>query len=93
MLTPEIIKSRIRKKIIFITEIDGKIVGTVSGMEERKSFCVKTLGVHLDHRNEGIGRRLMMEIERYAKEKDCKKLWLTVVPSMEKAIHLYKIGI
>ena len=44
MLTPEIIKSRIRKKIIFITEIDGKIVGTVSGMEERKSFCVKTLG-------------------------------------------------
>lgn len=93
MLTPEIIKSRIGEGIIFITEIDGKIVGTVSGMEERKSFCVKTLAIHPYHRNKGIGERLMLEIERYAREKDCKKLWLTVVPSMEKAIHLYKIGI
>ena len=90
VLTPEIIKSRIREEIVFIAEIDGKIVGTVSGMGERKSFCVKTLAVHLYHRNKGIGERLMIEVERYAREKDCNKLWLTVVPAMEKAIYLYK---
>ncbi len=44
VLTPEIIKSRIREEIVFIAEIDGKIVGIISGMKERKSFCVKTLG-------------------------------------------------
>ena len=90
VLTPEIIKSRIREEIVFIAEIDGKIVGIISGMKERKSFCVKTLAVHPHYRNEGIGERLIMEIEKCAKENNCKKLWLTVVPSMEKAIHLYK---
>ena len=55
-----------------------------------KEFLREDIGVHLDHRNEGIGRRLMMEIEKCARDNNCNKIWLTVVPSMEKAIHLYK---
>jgi N-acetylglutamate synthase-like GNAT family acetyltransferase len=67
---------------IFVAEINGKAVGTVSlvrhDMDIRKVFSpwVASLYVHKDLRHKQIGRKLMHFIEHFAKDMDIKQIYL-----------------
>ncbi|MGJ9459221.1 GNAT family N-acetyltransferase [Oceanobacillus sp. CF4.6] len=44
---------------------DGKIVGSVRAFEENGNCHINKLMVHPEYQNQGIGRKLMEEIEKY----------------------------
>ncbi len=68
--------------------IDNKIVGSVRGYKEGDTCHIGRLIVHPDFQNQGIGSKLMNEIEHNFK--DIKKYELFTGHKSEKNIYLYK---
>lgn len=84
---------------IFVAEVDGCVVGyilaTVKDIENEPGFIAKRfanvgeLVVLKNHQGQGIGKALMAEGERYAKESGCMYASLRVRPG-NSAIELYR---
>jgi len=75
-----------RNSVILKTAVDGEIVGSVRGRLRGGGCYVGKLIVHPDHRNRGIGSRLMAAVEE---EFDVKVFELTTA-HLEKSIPLYE---
>lgn len=87
------IRRRIGEEFVLIAEVDGQVVGTVTGAVEYGCMHVKSLATRPGFQNLGVARRLMERIEREASDAKCFKMSLTSTPAMESAIHLYeKLG-
>lgn len=82
--TPELLKDRMRRGAVFVAELDDELVGTVAGIAERECLCVKSLAVLPAYRGKVIAKRLMENVEAYARGSGCRKTWLTVAPMMGK---------
>lgn len=73
--------------LMLIAEVGDQMVGAVVGygpeMRTASQFSAlaKGLGVHPDHRGEGIGRLLMAEFERRAAAMGATEIYLGAVPS------------
>lgn len=52
-------------KTILKAILNDKIVGSVRGREEKGICFVERLMVHPDYQKQGIGKKLMMELEEY----------------------------
>lgn len=53
----------VRRQVVLKAVVDGRIVGSVRGLASGDTCYVGRLIVHPDHQNQGIGRRLLAEIE------------------------------
>lgn len=81
----------------FVAEIDGKVVGTASLHIERKFYHngkgvahIEDVAVHPDHRGNGLGRALVINLEGLARRKNCYKV---VLDCSEKNFGFYeKLG-
>ncbi|HZJ84149.1 MAG TPA: ribosomal protein S18-alanine N-acetyltransferase [Syntrophomonadaceae bacterium] len=51
---------------------------------------ITNVAVAKEYRNQGIGKMLLMGLEKVAKEKEATRMMLEVRPSNYAAIHLYK---
>jgi len=60
--TPDVVKARALEREMFVVEMDGSVVGTVS----RDGNKVFTLFVNPDVAGQGIGSQLMSHIEQLA---------------------------
>jgi ribosomal protein S18 acetylase RimI-like enzyme len=86
----------IRKKIqrdpdlFLVAELDGRIVGTVLGGFDGRRGIVYHLAVQAEHRMNGIGDKLMVELERRLKEKGCIRYYLLVTYDNQEAINFYE---
>ena len=86
--TFEEIKNNFTQQTFLKALIDGKIVGSVRGYKEGNTCHIGRLIVHPDFQNQGIGTKLMNEIELYFK--DIKKFELFTGHKSKKNIYLYK---
>ncbi|MFE5430593.1 GNAT family N-acetyltransferase [Peribacillus simplex] len=59
------IKEDFQKKVILKFTIEDKIIGSVRGHEKNGVCYVERLMVHPDAQKRGIGKQLMMELEKY----------------------------
>ncbi len=87
---------------MFVALDDGKIVGFTAGIiedqeeteriaeGENKNGFILELFVREEVRKLGIGSRLIEEIEKYLKEKDCTRIFLEVESANEKVIKFYE---
>jgi RimJ/RimL family protein N-acetyltransferase len=79
---------------VFVAETADGLVGrlSISRDPHPASAHVADLGlmVAASHRRQGIGRRLLAEAERWAREAGVRKLELHVFPHNEAAIRLYE---
>ena len=79
---------------VFVVENDGRIVGRLSLSRDPhpSSQHVADLGlmVAADHRRRGIGRALLEEAVRWARDSRVRKLELHVFPWNEPALRLYE---
>lgn len=75
----------------YISE-SGRIIGSVRGCLDDMNIChVGKLIVHPDFQNQGIGKALMYEIERYFPS--CSKFVLFTGEETANTLHLYlKVG-
>ena len=82
--------------LIFLAYIEGKAIGIATCFLGFSTFTAKPL-IHIDdlavlpeYRNQGVGRNLLAEIERKAREMDCCKLTLQVQEKNLNARRVYE---
>lgn len=78
--------------ILKYTSSDGQIIGSVRGNIDDDNICrIGKLVVHPDFQNQGIGKALMHEIEKYFPS--CRKLTLFTGEETPNTVYLYsKLG-
>jgi ribosomal protein S18 acetylase RimI-like enzyme len=76
--------------LFLIAEANGLLIGTViGGFDGRRGF-IYHLAVHASYRSQGIGSRLMDEVESRLRSKGCIRCYLFVTPDNEAAMRYYE---
>lgn len=75
--------------LFLLAEYEGEVVGYVLGCSEDDSGHVISIAVSHRFRKRGIGRALMMELEKKMAEKGIRKVRLEVSASNEVARKMY----
>jgi len=88
----KILKNKIEEnpESIIVAEYDNKLVGTVFAIYDLWNPMIFHLGVHPDHRNKGIGSKLMDEAEKRLKARGVEEVTLFVEEENNKAMDFYK---
>ena len=85
----EQIVERMSEGPVWVALVEGEIVGTVSVVLKRETLYVRGMAVLPRTRGTRLGKLLMKQVEQYAGEKGCKRLFLSTTPFLERAIRLY----
>ncbi len=76
--------------LFLVAEGDGRIVGTVIGGYDGRRGLIYHLAVEEAHRQRGIGKLLMDEVERRMIAKGCLRAYLLVKRDNEDVIEFYR---
>lgn len=71
-------KSKQDPESLLVAEQDGFVIGTISIVEDGRMALLFRLGVRESARNQGVGKKLMIEAERILKERGHKEANLVV---------------
>ena len=82
-------KLKVDQDLFLVGEVDGKIVASVMGGYEGHRGWINYLAVHPEHRRKGLGKKIMLEVEKRIKEKGCPKINLQVRASNYDVIAFY----
>jgi ribosomal protein S18 acetylase RimI-like enzyme len=76
--------------LFLIAEVDGEFIGTViGGFEGRRGF-IYHLAVADSYRGQGIGSRLLNEVEDRLRTKGCLRCFLFVTSDNDEAMRFYE---
>lgn len=83
--------------VFLCAEKDGKVVGTIQGIvcEELYGDCIPFLVmenfvVAENHQGKGIGRKLLKELERVGKERNCSQIIFITEADRKETVSFYK---
>lgn len=90
--TPEEIKKKIERDpdLFLVAENEDGIIGTVIGGFDGRRGMIYHLAVRRDKRKNGIGAKLLTEVENRLKAKGCLKCYLLVLADNKEAMHFYE---
>ena len=90
--TPAEIEKKFRRDpdLFLIAESDGKIIGTVLGGFDGRRGLIYHLAVSAAFRGQGVGTRLMNEVERRLRLKGCLKSYLLITRDNAEVVEYYK---
>ncbi len=90
--TPEEIAKKVARDpdLFLVAEDGGQIVGTVIGGFDGRRGMVYHLAVAPAYREQGLGHRLMAEVEDRLKAKGCRKCYLLVHKTNPSAMPFYE---
>lgn len=90
--TPEgaTILHRMREGPLWVADLENEIVGTAAAVNKETGLYIRGVAVLPTARGHSLGRLLLEEIERFATQKGCRRLFLTTTPFLNRAIRLYK---
>jgi ribosomal protein S18 acetylase RimI-like enzyme len=83
-------KMKVNPELFLIGLIDGKVVATAMGGYEGHRGWVNYLGVDLTQRKKGLGRQMMLALEKLLLERGCPKLNLQVLATNTEAMKFYE---
>ena len=86
----EQILERMSEGPVWVALVDGEIIGTVSVVLKREDLYVRGMAVLPRTRGASVGKLLMEQVEQYAVDKGCKRLFLSTTPFLQRAIRLYE---
>lgn len=75
--------------LFLIAEAEGQLIATVIGGYDGRRGFVYHLAVNAAHRGQGIGGRLMAELEDRLRTKGCLRCYLLVTPDNAEAMRYY----
>jgi len=92
----EYFKDMIEKNIVFVAEVEGKIIGYLAGsICEQISYITETFAeldnmcVNEHYRKYGVGTLLINEFKKYCKGKKIQNIKVTASSKNSKAIQFY----
>ena len=83
-------KLKVDRDLFLVVEEDDDVIATVMAGYEGHRGWVNYLAVHPDQQRQGIGQRLMAEVERLLDDRGCPKVNLQVRESNEAVIRFYE---
>jgi len=86
----EQVLERLSEGPVWVALVDGELVGTVSVVLKREAMYIRGMAVLPRTRGARVGKLLMEQVQQYAFEKGCKRLFLSTTPFLERAIRLYE---
>ncbi|MBI4762825.1 MAG: GNAT family N-acetyltransferase [Chloroflexota bacterium] len=89
---PEEIQKKLSRDpdLFLLAEANGRIVGSIIGGYDGRRGLLYHLAVHKDFRQNGLGSRLLNEIEERLRAKGCLKCYLMVTPDNPEAERFYE---
>jgi ribosomal protein S18 acetylase RimI-like enzyme len=87
--SPEEIAERFTEGPIWIAELDGKVIGTVSAVSQGSDLYIRSMAVHPSAGGAGVGARLLDAVEAFAVNQ-YRKLLLNTRPFLLEAMNLYE---
>lgn len=79
--------------ILVATDKDGRIKGYINPVVDGPEGWIGGIGIHPQHRNLGIGTRLMLEAEKNLRARGVREVSLEVIEGNDGALRLYqKLG-
>ena len=84
------IRPRFEEGPIWIAELNGDAVGTVSGMPEGERFYIRSMAIKPSAQRGGIGQKLLDALESHARERGFEKLYLYTTFVLPGAKRLYE---
>jgi ribosomal protein S18 acetylase RimI-like enzyme len=84
------IRPRFEEGPVWIAEMDGEAVGTVSGMRDGDRVYIRSMAIKPTAQRNGIGQKLLDALERYAREQRFEKLYLYTTYVLPGAQRLYE---
>ena len=90
--TPEVdaILLRLDEGPLWLALHEHQTVGTASVVPKGTGFYVRGMAALPEARGLGVRRRLLEQVELYAVEKCCERLFLSTTPFLSRAIRLYE---
>ena len=89
--TLEEITADFERQLFLKASVDGRIIGSVRAYESEGTCCIGRLIVHPDFQNQGVGTRLLNEIERAFGQ--ARRYELFTGDKSERNLYLYqKLG-
>lgn len=86
----EVVRGRIDEGPLWLAEIDGKPVGTVSGLPEGERFYIRSMAIVPTAQRKGVGQKLLETLEKYASENGFRRLYLYTTYVLPGAKRLYE---
>ncbi len=86
----EVVRGRVDEGPIWLAEIDGKPVGTVSGLPEGERFYIRSMAIVPTAQRKGVGQKLLETLEKYASENGFRRLYLYTTYVLPGAKRLYE---
>jgi GNAT superfamily N-acetyltransferase len=81
---------RLKEGPVWVAVSNGEVVGTASAVVKGDSLYVRGMAVLPLARGRRVGELLLEQIETYAVEQNCKRLFLSTTPFLDRAIRLYE---
>jgi len=75
---------------MWVADIGGAIVGTLSAVVQGDSLFLRSMAILPGARGERMGRQLLDEATRFAREGGARSLTLSTTPFLDRAIALYE---
>lgn len=86
----ERVASRFDEGVLWVAEVDGRIVGTVSLSNEPEGLYVRSMAVLPEYQGRGIGHKLLDALHEYAAKSGAKRIFLYTLPFQLGARELYE---
>ena len=84
------IRPRFDEGPIWVAELNGEAVGTVSGLPDGERFYIRSMAIKPSLQRGGIGQRLLDELEAHARDQGFEKLYLYTTFVLPGAKRLYE---
>ena len=84
------IGNRMKEGPVWVATRDHAIIGTVSAVPQAEALYIRSMAILPTARGLRIGELLLKQIESFAAERGCKRLFLSTTPFLSRAIRLYE---
>ena len=84
------IRERFEEGPMWLAYDGGEPVGTVSGLPEEERFYIRSMAVKTSAQGNGVGQKLLDELERFARDAGFQKLYLYTTFVLPGAKRLYE---
>lgn len=89
-LHPEQILARLREGPVWLASREHGVLGTAAAVMKRDSVHLRGMAVLPSARGFGVGARLLEQVEKWASDQGCRRIFLSTTPFLNAAIQLYE---